>query len=97
MADPKKTETEKAFPVKLLKNLRPAGKFKVKRTDKITGEEKFEEPIGEQEVMEGGKITAVATGDYAKVFKGNTILLPLDEAKYVIEKKIAERADEIAA
>ncbi len=33
----------------------------------------------------------------AKIWAGTTIRVPLDEAKYVVAKKIAERADAIAA
>ena len=33
----------------------------------------------------------------AKIWAGTQITLPVDEAKYVIAKKIAERADDIAA
>jgi hypothetical protein len=33
----------------------------------------------------------------AKIWAGTTIKVPLDEAKYVVAKKIAERADELAA
>jgi hypothetical protein len=33
----------------------------------------------------------------AKIWAGTTILLPIDEAKVLVSKKIAERADDIAA
>lgn len=33
----------------------------------------------------------------AKIWAGTTIKLPLDEAKHLVSKKLAERADDIAA
>ena len=80
----------KLFPVKLLRNYRPGGKFQVVDVDE-KGIETMRDPIGNQE-SEG----QLATGDYAKVFKKTKIYLEVDEAKVAIDRKIAERADEIA-
>ena len=81
---------DKLFPVKLLRNYRPAGKFKVVDVDE-KGVETMRDPIGDQESE-----NQLATGDYAKVFKKTKIYLDVEEAKVAIDRKIAERADEIA-
>lgn len=70
-----KEAKEKLFPVVLLKNYRPVGKFKV------ADAENGERDPDEQEVN--------------KVPAGSTIMIGVDEAKTVIAKKIAERADAI--
>lgn len=46
--------------------------------------------FGEAVMKDGTKVNA-------KIWAGTTIKVPLDEAKFVIAKKIAERADDLAA
>jgi hypothetical protein len=46
--------------------------------------------FGEMEMKDGSKVNA-------KIWAGTQIRVPLDEAKYVISKKIGARADDIAA
>lgn len=65
----------KFFPVKLLKNYRPLGVFKVN---------------------DGGEMRDPTGDEIAKVAAGAKVLLPIDEAKAIIDKKIAERNDAIA-
>jgi hypothetical protein len=45
---------------------------------------------GEMMMKDGSKVNA-------KIWAGTQIKVPVDEAKYVVAKKIAERADDIAA
>lgn len=45
---------------------------------------------GEMIMKDGSKVNA-------KIWAGTTIKLPVDEAKAIVAKKIAERADDIAA
>lgn len=65
----------KFFPVKLLKNYRPLGPFKVAEEDGLR------DPTDEE---------------LAKVPAGNVVHLPIEEAKSIVGKKIAERNDAIA-
>lgn len=46
--------------------------------------------FGTMEMKDGSKVNA-------KIWAGTTIKLPVEEAKWVVAKKIAERADAIAA
>jgi len=46
--------------------------------------------FGEMVMKDGSTVNA-------KIWAGTTIKVPVDEAKYVVSKKIAERADDIAA
>ena len=46
--------------------------------------------FGEMVMKDGSKVNA-------KIWAGTQIKVPVDEAKYVIAKKIGERADDIAA
>lgn len=100
---PPATASEKLFPVVLNKNYCPAGEFeivgwlrpKVERKDAagkmITVEpEKFIEGEMHPPPYPG-------TGFPNKIWAGTTIRLPVDEAKMVVAKKIADRADAIAA
>ena len=96
-------QPSKMFPVLLTKNYQPAGEYEivgylkeaVKAKDaagnlKIVEEEEFIE--GE---MKPHQYSGV--GFAGKIWAGTTIKLPVDEAKSVVAKKIAERADVIAA
>jgi hypothetical protein len=71
----KKEPAQKLFPVKLLRNYRPAGSFKV-------------------ETAEGVRDPSVE--ELAKVRVGVVIHLPIEEARTIIDSKIAARNDPIA-
>lgn len=102
-AEPVKAEPEKMFPVKLNKNYAPRGKYEivgylkpeVKRktaagTWLIVEKEEFVEGEGKPAPYPG-------VGFDGKIWAGTHIRLPLDEAKQLVAKKLAERADAIAA
>ena len=72
----------KTFPVRLLKNYRPADKFEIK-----DAEGNWQAPPVVAEGQDPGLVF--------KMKAGTTIKLPLDEAKGLIAKRIAERADEL--
>lgn len=75
LAGVKRQEEVKLFPVKLLKNYRPVGEFKVSTADGLR------DPSAEETM---------------KTPAGLVIHLPIDEARAVISKKIADRDDPIA-
>lgn len=96
-------QPSKLFPVLLVKNYQPRGDFEivgylkeaVKQKDaagnwKIVEKEEFIE--GEMKPHESPGV-----GFPGKIWAGTTIKLPIDEAKSIVSKKIAERADAIAA
>lgn len=93
----------KLFPVVLNKNYAPSGKFEivgylkeaVKRKD-AAGNWKI---IEKEEFVEGQMKPhpSPGVGYDGKIWAGTHIRLPVDEAKAVVAKKIAERADAIAA
>lgn len=98
-----------AFPVKLLKNYRPMGEFTILEHEDpgdldsplverrprgkraafkdIPGEYPGDDPIPHT--------VRAATDEWAKVKAGTIVKLPLDEARTVISKRIAERGDAI--
>lgn len=99
----KMSPPEKMFPVQLLKNYAPKGAYEivgylkeaVKRKDaagawRIVEPEQFIEGEMKPHEMPG-------VGFPGKIWAGTHIKLPLDEAKHLVAKKIAERADAIAA
>lgn len=75
LAGIKRSEDTKLFPVKLLKNYRPLGEFKV------STDEGLRDPSAEE---------------VQKTPAGLVIHLPIEEARTVISKKIADRDDPIA-
>lgn len=103
MASETAPETKKLFPVRLVKNYAPRDTYEivgylkeaVKRKD-AAGNWKT---IEREEFIEGEMKphSSPGVGYAGKIWAGTTIRLPVDEAKNVVAKKIAERADEIAA
>lgn len=104
MVSPANSATEqKLFPVVLTKNYAPSGKFEivgylkeaVKRKD-AAGNWKI---VEKEEFIEGEMRPhpSPGVGYPGKIWAGTHIRLPVDEAKSVVAKKIAERADAIAA
>lgn len=95
--------SEKLFPVVLNKHYAPSGDFeivgylrpKVERKD-AAGKMIMVEP---EKFIEGEMHPAPypGTGFPGKIWAGTTIKLPLDEAKKAVAKKIADRADDLAA
>jgi hypothetical protein len=95
--------SEKMFPVLLAKNYVPSGNYEiigylkeaVKRKD-AAGSWRIVEP---EEFIKGEMKphTSHGVGFAGKIWAGTHIKLPVDEAKTIIAKKIAERADAIAA
>lgn len=88
------------FPVRLLRNYRPVGKFRVFRPlfeGEPSAGERQTLPIGGDDVIDvdTGKIVEHASGDYAKVAKGTKLCMTREEARVMIEKGIAERADDV--
>lgn len=77
-------ETGKMFPVLLLKNYRPVDEFMIGRNREVEGEEAVVIDYVKPEPSER-----------AKVLRKTHIMLPMDEAKTLIGKRIAERADDI--
>lgn len=81
---PKKPEPDNSmFPVTLVKNYRPAGQFML--VVKEDPEDPYSPEIERKPTQEEKK----------KVREGSKILLPREEARNIIRKRIAERADEI--
>lgn len=103
MSPPEAIKETKMFPVLLTKNYAPRGEYEivgylkeaVKQKDaagnwRIVEKEEFIE--GEMKPHQSPGV-----GYPGKIWAGTHIKLPLDEAKQLVAKKIAERADAIAA
>lgn len=96
-------EKSKLFPVVLSKNYRPVGEYEIigylrpeirqkdaAGVDRIIQTEQFIEGEMKPHVSPG-------VGFPDKIWAGTHVRLPLDEAKRLVAKKLAERADAIAA
>ena len=103
MVEEAKTEPAKMFPVVLKKNYVPVGAFeiigymkpKVERRDSA-GKMLVVEP----EQFVAGEMSPApypGVGYDGKIWAGTHISLPIDEAKALFAKRIADRADVIAA
>jgi len=94
---------EKLFPVLLQKNYVPMGQFEIVGYLKPKVEAKNaagQMVLVEPEVFVPGEMKpgpAPGVGFDNKIWAGTQIKLPLDEARGLIARKIAERADDIAA
>jgi len=103
MASEETVVTQKMFPVLLHKNYAPRGEYEI--VGYLRPERKEKDSAGNMRVIEReefiqGEMKPPQTpgvGYAGKVWAGTHISLPIDEAKQVIAKKIAERADDIAA
>lgn len=93
LPDPEALEKEKLFPVKLLRGYRPrsthfmVGHYKLDDDGAELAEVEYEEPM---EVPVG-----MDEGHMLKLKAGSPAMLPVTEAREVIRKGIAERADAI--
>lgn len=95
--------TTKLFPVLLTKNYMPKAEYEIVGYLKEAVERK--NALGKMEIIEPeqfieGEMKPHQTpgvGYPGKIWAGTTLRLPIEEAKFVISKKIAERADDIAA
>ncbi len=93
----------KMFPVLLLKNYVPIGPYEI--VGHLRAEVKRKDAAGRwsvvapEEFIEGEMKphNSPGVGFPGKIWAGTTIRLPAEEAKTAIAKKIAERADAIAA
>lgn len=91
------------FPVLLQRNYVPCGEYEIVGYLKEAVKQK--DAAGNWRVIEkeefiSGEMkphTSPGVGYPNKIWAGTTIKLPIDEAKSVVAKKIAERADVIAA
>lgn len=96
-------EKPKMFPVILTKNYVPMGEYEIVGYLKEAVKQKDAAGnwriIEKEEFIEGEMKPHVSPGvGFAnKIWAGTTIRVPLDEAKGLVAKKIAERADVIAA
>jgi hypothetical protein len=103
MSPPEAKTEVKMFPVLLHKNYSPKGEYQiigylkdaVKRKDaagnwRVVEPEEFVEGEMKPHEMPG-------VGFPGKIWAGTHVKLPLDEAKQLLSKKLAERADAIAA
>jgi hypothetical protein len=82
----KRQSKPKLLPVKLRRNCRPAGKFKI-----------FDHPLGESGIPDEDQPKAQRDPNAAeimKVFKGTEIFVNKEYALWAIEKGICERNDE---
>ncbi len=97
------TAAPQMFPVLLSKNYVPHGKYEV--VGYLKPEVKKKNPAGQWIVVEKEQFIAgemkpaphPGVGFDGKVWAGTQIRLPMDEAKRLIARKGAERADAIAA
>lgn len=103
MSPPEAKTEAKMFPVVLQKNYVPRGAYEIVGYLKEKIERK--NALGRMELIEPEKFIegemkphqTPGVGYPGKIWAGTTLRLPIDEAKAVIAKKIAERADDIAA
>lgn len=97
--EPEKTDAEQMFPVLLAKNYQPAGAYEVVGWHKPAVSRK--NPVGQWVEVEKAEFIRgemkpaerPGTGFAGKVWAGTVIKLPIEEAKTIIGKRIAERAD----
>lgn len=91
------------FPVHLLKNYVPKGLFEIVGHHKAAVEKK--NAAGQMIVVEPARFVEgeqrpapyPGAGFSDKIWSGTVLRLPIDEAKALIGKRLAERADELPA
>lgn len=95
--------SEKMFPVKLLKNYRPIGSFEVvgyHRPEKVQKDSTGKRVVVQTAAfIEGEPAPAPfpGVGFNTKVWADTVLRLPLDEARGLVSRKLAERADALPA
>jgi hypothetical protein len=93
--------SEKLFPVKLLKNYRPAGAYEVvgyHRPEKVQKDTAGKVVVVQEAAFMEGEIAPPpfpGVGFDTKVWADTVLKLPIDEAKRLVGKHLAERADAI--
>jgi hypothetical protein len=93
--------SEKLFPVKLLKNYRPAGKYEVvgyHRPEKVQKDTAGKVVVVQEAAFMEGEMSPPpypGVGFETKVWAETVLRLPVDEAKRLVSKRLAERADAI--
>lgn len=93
--------SEKMFPVKLLKNYRPAGTYEVVGYHRQ--ERAAKDAAGRVLILQEAGFVEGETapppfpgvGFDHKIWADTVVRLPLDEAKRLVGKKLAERADDL--
>lgn len=101
MTETAEKPSEKMFPVKLLKNYHPAGKYEVvgyQRPEKTQKDSAGRVSILQTaQFMEGEMAPPPypGVGFDTKVWAETVVKLPLDEAKRLVSKNLASRADAI--
>lgn len=88
VSDDKTEAVSGFFPVKVLRNYRPIGDYRIITEDEITKERTYHEPPELNADQDEGIELQLRAGQMGGV--------PVDEAKRMISLGIAERADEIA-
>ena len=97
------TTPQKLFPVVLNKNYVPKGAYEI--VGYLKDEVKRKNPAGQWVVVEKEEFIegemkphpSPGVGFPDKIWAGTTIRLPVEEAKHLVSKKFAERADALAA
>jgi hypothetical protein len=93
--------SEKMFPVKLLKNYRPAGKHEVvgyHRPEKVQKDTAGKMVVVQEAAFVEGEMAPPpfpGVGFETKIWAETVLKLPIDEAKRLVGKHLAERADAI--
>ena len=93
--------SENLFPVKLLKNYRPAGAYEVvgyHRPEKVQKDTAGKVVVVQEAAFMEGEMAPPplpGVGFDAKVWADTVLRLPIEEAKRLVSKHLAERADAI--
>ena len=96
-------QPSKLFPVVLNKNYRPRGEYEIvgylKESVKVKDAAGNWKIVEKEEFIEGEMKPhqTPGVGYPDKIWAGTHIRLPLEEAKHLVAKKLADRADAIAA
>lgn len=96
-------QPSKMFPVILTKNYCPRGEYEI--VGYLKPEKREKDAAGNMRLLEKeefikGEMNPPHTpgiGFKNKIWAGTHIKVPVEEAKYLVSKKLAERADDIAA
>ena len=93
--------SEKMFPVKLLKNYRPAGGYELvgyHRPEKVQKDTAGKMVVVQEAAFIEGEMAPPpfpGVGFETKIWADTVLRLPMEEAKRLVGKRLAERADAI--
>lgn len=99
--EPKSEAKPDMFPVKLLKNYRPIGQFEIvgfHRPEKLQKNSDGKTIVIEESAFIEGEMAPppfAGVGFDTKIWAETVVKLPIDEARRLVGKNIAERADAI--